>query len=118
VQLSTPEVLRARTVKEFRDLSMDPHAVPTAAREFRRTDRLILRFDVYGPGGASPAVSARLLNRAGDPMNDLTVSAASGPAHQVDLPLAGIAAAEYIIEITAKGESGNAKQLVAFRVVS
>jgi VWFA-related protein len=119
VQLSTPEVLRARTVKEFRDLSADARAVPTAAREFRRTDRLIVRVDAYGPGGASPAVSARLLNRAGDPMNDLTVSTpAPGPTHQVDLPLAGIAAAEYIIEITAKGESGNAKQLVAFRVVS
>jgi VWFA-related protein len=118
VQLSTPEVLRARTVSEFRSLSANLTAVPTALREFRRTDRLIVRFDAYGPGSTSPTVSARLLNRAGNPMNDLPVSAASGQTHQVDLPLAGIAAAEYLIEITAKGESGDAKQLVAFRVVS
>jgi hypothetical protein len=118
VQLSTPEVLRARTVKEFRDLSAAPDAVPTATREFRRTDRLIVRFDAYAPGNTAPAVSARLLNRAGEPMHDLTVSSSAGSSHQLDLPLAGIAAAEYIIEITAKGESGNAKQLVAFRVVS
>jgi hypothetical protein len=118
VQLSTPEVLRARTVKEYRDLNTDPHAVPTANREFRRTDRLLIRFDAYGPAEA-PQVAARLLNRTGQAMTDIPVSAqAAGATHQLDLPLASIAAADYIVEITAKGEGGEAKQLIAFRVVS
>jgi VWFA-related protein len=118
VQLSTPQVLRARTVKEFREMNADPHAVPTATREFRRTDRLIIRFDAYAPAG-TPEVVAKLLNRAGQPMLDVPVSTqAAGFTHQIDLPLASVAAAEYLIEIRAKGESGEAKQLVAFRLVS
>jgi VWFA-related protein len=118
VQLSTPQVLRARTVKEFRELSADPHAVPSASREFRRTDRLVIRFDAYAPAG-TPAVTAKLLNRAGQPMADVPVSnQSSGSTHQIDLPLASIAPAEYLVEINATGEGGDAKQLIAFRLVS
>jgi VWFA-related protein len=118
VQLSTPHVLRARTVREYRDLNTSAEAVPTAAREFRRTDRLLIRFDAYAPAG-SPKVAARLLNRAGQPMHELPVAQRTeGLAYQLDLPLAGMAAAEYIVEITASGEAGEAKQLVAFRLVS
>jgi VWFA-related protein len=119
VQLSTPQVLRARSVKEFREMNAGTGAaVPTAGREFRRTDRLLIRFDAYAPVEA-PKVAARLLNRAGQAMLDIPVSDRSGePAFQLDLPLAGMAAAEYLVEITASGEAGQAKQLVAFRVVS
>ena len=118
VQLSTPQVLRARTVKEFRELSADPHAVPSASREFRRTDRLVIRFDAYAPAG-TPEVTAKLLNRAGQAMLDVPVSTQSaGATHQIDLPLASMAPAEYLIEIKAAGEGGEAKQLIAFRLVS
>jgi hypothetical protein len=119
VQLSTPEVLRARTLKEYKDIDANPDAVPTANRDFRRTDRLIIRVDAYGPGGGSPEVTARLLDRAGEAMNDIAVGAGKTPGgHQIDLPLASLAAAEYVIEISAKGESGSAKQMIAFRIVS
>lgn len=118
VQLSTPHVLRARTVREFREMNTSESAAATATREFRRTDRLIIRFDAYGPGTEAPAVTARLLNRTGQPMLDIPVGTTSqGFTHQLDVPLAGIAAAEYVIEIMARGESGEAKQLVGFRVV-
>jgi VWFA-related protein len=117
VQLSTPQVIRARSVKEFRDLNAAAEAVPTVGREFRRTDRLLIRFEAYGPAGM-PKVAARLLNRTGQKMIDLPVGARTeGMAYQVDLPLAGMAAAEYVVEITASGEAGDAKQLIAFRVV-
>jgi VWFA-related protein len=118
VQLSTPRVLRARTVKEFRDISADPHAVPSASREFRRTDRLVIRFDAYAPAG-TPEVAARLLNRAGTAMADIPVSTqTTGATHQIDMPLASMAPAEYLIEVTAKSESGEERQFVAFRLVS
>ena len=118
VQLSTPQVLRARTVREFREMTVAEDVVPTATREFRRTDRLLIRFDAYAPAG-TPAVAARLLNRTGQPMHDLPIAARpEGLDYQIDLPLAGMAAAEYVIEITASGEAGAAKQLVAFRLVS
>lgn len=117
VQLSTPQVLRARSVREFREIKGGGPAVPTAGREFRRTDRLLIRFDAYAPAG-TPKVAARLLNRTGQPMLDLPVAPREGESFEVDLPLAGMAAAEYLVEITASGEAGEAKQLVAFRVVS
>ena len=118
VQLSTPTVLRARTVREFRDIAADPHAVPSASREFRRTDRLVIRFDAYVLAG-TPEVTAKLLNRGGQAMLDIPVSTqAAGAGYQVDMPLASMAPAEYLVEITAKGEAGDAKQLIAFRLVS
>ena len=39
-------------------------------------------------------------------------------ANQIDLPLAGLAAGEYIIELTATIPGGEAKDRVGFRVTS
>jgi VWFA-related protein len=115
--LGTPEVFRARTVREQQQLKTDPDAIPVASREFSRTDRVLVRVPAYGPGGTTPAVAAKLLNRDGHPMSDVAVSASATPsARQMDLPLAGLAPGDYVLEITATGEGGEAKQLVAFRV--
>jgi VWFA-related protein len=120
VLLGTPEVFRARTVRDFQQLKTDPDAVPVAGREFSRTERVLLRVSAYGPGGSSPTVGARLLNRTGQPMNDLTVTppAAPGGRSQIELVLSSLAAGEYVIEITARGEGGEARELVGFRVTS
>jgi VWFA-related protein len=119
VGLSTPGVLRARTSAEAQTILKDPNAVPVVVREFRRTERLIVRTQAYGPGTEIPAVTAKLLNRVGTSMLDLpiTLDQATGMA-QVDLPLSGIAPGEYLLDIRATGQGGEAKQLVAFKVVS
>jgi VWFA-related protein len=116
--LGTPEVFRARTVREYQQVKADADAVPSAGREFSRTDRLLIRVPAYGPGGTTPTVTAKLLNRAGQPMSELQVSAASSSKfdRQVELPLAGLAPGEYVVEITAAGDGGEAKELVGFRV--
>ena len=110
--VATPEVFRARTPREWQTFAADASAVPAIVREFSRTDRLLVRFGVYGAG--APSASARLLNRAGERMADLPVQPSSLGAqmHQLDLPLAPLAPGEYLIEISA----GDAKQLVAIRV--
>ena len=69
--LGTPQVFRARTVREYQQLKADPDAVPLAAREFSRTDRLLVRVPAYGPGGTAPPLSVHILNRAGQPMSEL-----------------------------------------------
>ena len=119
VALSTPALYRAGNAREFRDLMANPAAVPTALREFSRTDRLLLRFEAYAPGGA-PTAAARILNRGGKPMADLQVKAppAGSGLHEIDLPLAGFASGEYLIEVTAKGAEGEATELVAIRITS
>ncbi len=119
VAMSTPRVLRARSAREFQQISRDPDTVPAASREFSRTDRLLIRFDAYGPGSSVPVATAKLLNRAGQRMADIPVTAApqSGQPSQIDLPLASLAPGEYLIEITAKGDpGGEAKELIPLKV--
>lgn len=121
VRLSTLEVLRASTAREFQAVSRDPQAIPAAGREFRRTERLLIRFSALGPGSEAPETTARLLNRRGDPMSDLTVEAVAGDVAdrwQVQLPLAGLPAGEYIVEVKSTAAGEEAKQLLGFRVVS
>lgn len=116
--LGTPVVLRARTPREYQQIKADLDAVPVATREFRRSDRLLVRVPAYGPGNAVPATTARLLNRAGQQMLELPVSRLSGAAdsQQIDLPLAGLPPGEYVVEFKATSEGGEAESLVGFRV--
>jgi hypothetical protein len=114
--LSTPQVFRASTPREFQVINTDPDAVPVASREFRRTDRLLIRFEAYAPGTAKPTTSAALLNRAGQKMADVTVGAAESGAARIDLPLAGLAPGEYLLQIKAKDESGEATEIVPLKV--
>jgi VWFA-related protein len=118
VAIGTPEVLRARNAREFRALEVEA-AVPVASREFSRTERLLIRFPAYGPAGTPPLVTARLLGRQGHEMRELPVAPASTPGENaIDLPLAGLAAGEYTIEVTASSGRGDAKDRVGFRVTS
>jgi len=117
--ISTPRVFRARTARDFQAAVRDASAVPATVREFSRTERLLIRFDVYTAGTDMPAVTAVLMNRAGQKMADVPVTAApAGGTHQIDLGLASIPPADYLVEITVKSGSGDVKELVPLRVVS
>jgi VWFA-related protein len=119
VALSTPRVYRARTAREFQTVASDANAIPAPGREFSRTERLLIRFDAYGPGTEKPDVTAVLLNRAGNKMSDVQIApATAGATNQIDLGLASIPTGEYLIEITAKSGNGEAKELVPFRLGS
>jgi VWFA-related protein len=114
--IGTPELFRARTPRELQEMKTSPQAMPTAAREFTRVDRLFVRIPAYGSGAA---VAARLLNRAGDKMADLpVVPAAVGAdsARDVDLTLSSLPAGEYVLEITAGSGQASAKELIGFRI--
>jgi VWFA-related protein len=114
----TPQVFRARTAREYQQIKSDPDAVPIATREFTRMDRLLIRIPAYGPGGSPPPLRVHILNRAGQPMNELTATpAAAAGQQQIDLPIAGLAPGEYVVEISAGGDGGDAKELLGFRVV-
>ena len=115
VTLGTPRVYHARTVRELQAIKSNPNARPAVDREFSRTDRLLVRVDAYAPGGVTPTVTARLLNRGGTAMADLPVTAGSA-GFEVDLPLSAFAAGEYLVELNAKTPQGSAQDIVAFRV--
>jgi hypothetical protein len=117
VTLGSSEVLRARNAREYQALAVDPEATPVAARQFSRTERLLIRMPVFTVA-AAPTVTARLLNGAGGAMRELAVSPVPTrpTAYQVDVPLAALATGTYTIEWTARTAGGEATDSLPFRV--
>jgi hypothetical protein len=107
-------VLRARSAREFRSVSTDPYASPVPSREFRRTDRLLVRVPAYDSGAGVSSITATLLNGWRQPMRTLPAmpgTVADGIT-QFDVPLAPLAPGEYVIRINGPGGAEH----VAFRV--
>src|SRR4029079_5511273 len=103
VSLATPEVFRARSLREFQGIKSDPRATPSAAREFSRAERVFVRVSTYGSGAATPTLTARLLNRAGQSVAELPVTPApngNDNARYVDLTLTSLPPGEYVVELT------------------
>jgi VWFA-related protein len=118
LSLTTPAVFLARTPGELRSI-LAPGASPPihAGREFVRTDRLILRTTAYGRSAEGGAVTATLLDRRGTKLVDLSVQRSSGRNDcQIDLPLASIAAGDFVIAIVASSGDSRAEALVPLRV--
>jgi hypothetical protein len=118
VTIATPQIMRARNEREFRALDDDPKAVPVSARDFSRTEHLLVRFVAYSPNGQTPAVAAKLLNRGGQVMRTLDIEPGPDDEHQCDLLLSAFAAGEYRLELTASSSAGEAREIVDFRVTN
>ena len=113
--LGSLQFYRARTPREFQALAAGADATPLAAREFPRTERLLIRFDAYAPNGVASSPTAAILSRAGRRMFDVPVTpAATGTSHQIDLALSPLPAGEYVLEVAAA--PNGPKQLAAFRI--
>jgi len=117
--ISAPALMRARTIAEARAIAGDPDAVPFAGREFVRTDRVFLRFGVYGTAAAGAEVTAQLANRLGAPLLTLPVMAMGDGegTYQIEWPLASQARGDYLIAIAAASGDERARVLVPLRVV-
>jgi hypothetical protein len=114
--MSTPEVFRGRTLPEWQKIAADQAAIPVIEREFRRTDRLLVRVGAQSAAG-TPVITARMLNREGGEMSQLPVAAAPfGGLSQIDVPLAALPAGEFIIEVIAKDGTEQTSSLIAIRV--
>jgi len=105
--LSTPQVFRARTVREVQTLVKEWAGLPTLSRDFSRAERVIVRVDAYGD-----APTAVLLNRAGERMVDVPVQVLVAPVYYLELQLGALAPGEYLIEVT----SGSARELVPLKI--
>ena len=116
VSLGTPKLYRGRTARDLQGIRADPAAPPAVERLFSRSERLLVRVESYAPGGATPTVTGKLLNRGGAMMSELTLQPGANGAFETELPLSALAAGEYLIELTAKTESGTAQDTLAFRV--
>lgn len=117
--ISTPVVLRARTVAEARAMAATRQPVPFAGREFNRTDRLFVRFSVYGAAASDARVSAQLTGKTGAALLELPVATMPGTRadHEIDLPLASIARGDYLLAVTVAHGDERTRALVPVRVV-
>jgi len=116
VTLSTPEVFRGRTLPEWQSMAADAKAMPVIEREFRRTDRLLIRVGAQSTN-STPVVTARMLNREGGEMSALPVTPAGfGALNHIDVPLSALPPGDFLIEVIAKDGADQASTLVAFRV--
>jgi VWFA-related protein len=111
-----PIVIATQSAREFHAIAADDTAAPDPSREFRRTERLVVRVPAYVAGSPAP-VTARLLNRLGQTMKDLVaLPDAAGGVTQFDLPLAPLAPGDYFLLFSITGPSGAVSQRVGFKV--
>jgi len=108
-------LISTQSAREFRAVTADANAAPDPSRQFRRTDRLVIRVPAYASGGPV-RVTGRLLNRLAQPMRDLDVLPDAGGVTQFDLPLATLAPGEYYLLFSVPGPSGPVDQRVGFRI--
>jgi hypothetical protein len=118
IAIGTPRLFRARTARDIATLRTAQGARPAAGREFTRTERLLVRFTAWGPGGAAPVVKARLLNLRGDHVADLP-AATPGPdgSYEFELVLSPYAPNDYLIELRAGEGAEGARILTAIRIL-
>ena len=115
--LSSPAAILARNAAELRAVAAA--SVPFAGREFSRTDRLFVRFEVYGEAAANAVVTARLLSRSGGQLRTLTVQAPRNglDAYEIDVPLGSLARGDFLIAIAAEAGDDRAEALFPLRVI-
>jgi VWFA-related protein len=115
--ISSPVVVSTRGLIEWRAAKDDPTPAPTAAREFSRNERLLVRFAVYGTNRGAATVMARLATRNGAPLATLRVDPNPAGGFEIDLPLSTIARGEYLLSIEGVHAGERAVSLVPIRVV-
>lgn len=104
-----PQVLAAPTVALARGRTVGS---PVGRREFRRADTIVIRAETT----KEPAVTARLLDRHGQPLTDVPATSTAG-ACEVTLALGNLGPGDYVIEISARAPAESIQQYVAFRVI-
>jgi VWFA-related protein len=104
-----PRMLAAPTVALVRGRTVGS---PVGRREFRRTDTIVVRAETT----KEPAVTARLLDRHGQPLTDVPATSTAG-ACEVTLALGNLGPGDYVIEISARAPAESIQQYVAFRVI-
>ena len=77
----------------------------------------MLRFQVYGPAGVTPAVTMQLLNQQGTVMAALpSPTATANNGYDAEVGLGPLPAGSYLIEIVADFGGEKTRALVAIRV--
>jgi hypothetical protein len=117
IGLTTPAVFRARSPLEWRSLRGAAAPVPTALRDFERSDRLLVRVDAIGAAAGASQATARLVNRRGVDGAPIPVVARGDGRFEIDLPLANIARGEWLLSVAVASGADRAQVMLPFRIV-
>ena len=113
--VGTPALFRARTARDLQALATAANAQPTAARQFSRTEKLLLRVNVTG---GEPTI--RLMSRTGDGMSPLVIacraSRQSLHARSRRCPLASLPAGDFLIEVKVGTAPDSPRRLTGLKV--
>jgi VWFA-related protein len=116
--ISSPTVFRTQNAREFR-MDRGPAALPFPGREFLHTDRLLIRFGVYGGSAPTATVTAKLLSQWGKDLSELTLTRLSpdDTQYELDLPLGSVARGDFVLAFTATAGPETTRAFVPIRVV-
>ncbi len=118
-RLTPPVVFRARTARDVQQLRAAENPVPSATRTFLRSERLLLRFEAFGPGGLVPTIAMELLNKQGESLVALPApTLVSGNRFEAVVGLGSLPPGEYLFAITATVDGQSSRQLLAVKVAS
>ncbi|MEO8521144.1 MAG: VWA domain-containing protein [Acidobacteriota bacterium] len=110
-----PQLIRARTLRDFDAIRDNPDAAPSASRAFLRGDRLLIRVPVFDSRGAAVEVSASVLNGRGELMRNLEEMPGAGAA-QFGLPLSWLGPGSYLLQIVGRTAAGATTERQGFTV--
>ena len=117
--LTSPALFRAQNAREYRSLDRGPTATPFPGREFERTDRIVIRFEVHGAAASTATVAVRILSQWGKDLAELPLSprpSGDGP-YEIDLPLSSVARGDFLISVSATAGAETTRAFVPIRVV-
>jgi VWFA-related protein len=116
LSMSTPVLLRARNGLELRSLTAGAAPVPYAGHVFDRTDRLIVRFSLFGAASADATITATLLSRQGVALSALPLASVPDRPGEyvVQFPLSSVSRGDYLIAIEASHGELRRRALVPF----
>ncbi|MCC7008419.1 MAG: VWA domain-containing protein [Acidobacteria bacterium] len=115
-QITTPFVFRGRTARDLQALRASASPLPTTGRSFSKAERLLLRFEAYGPGGTTPAVTMRILNQSGQSVASMPPPVKNGNVFESEFSLGAFPPSDYVIEISADANGDVTKRLLGIRV--
>ncbi len=115
LSIATPVLYRARSAIELRAIQ-GASPSPFAGRQFERTDRIIVRFDVAGASAADATVTVTLLSRLGNKLANMPLKKTAAGLYEIDLPIGSVGRGEYVFQFDASHGADQAKALLSFKV--
>jgi VWFA-related protein len=115
--MSTPRFFLAQSLPELRAIRASSDPPPSAVRQFRRSDRVLVAIDCYtSQPGDLPLVQAHVLTREGKELTELPVPALEDGSVLFELPVGSLGQGTYILRVRATLGAEQAEDMTAIVV--